>query len=226
MPYTYSITHLPTGLHYYGARFTHTATPEDLGTTYFSSSKSLKRLIKEEGVDKFKFKVRRMFSSREEAAIWEHRFLTRVGAKQSPRWFNLTNGWLGAPFDSAGIRKTTITRQRMSKPKLPEHRSKLSAHLDKVRTIPPQTEEVLRTKSRRMMGNKNGVGHSRIMSEEEKYQKRLRAIGNQHNKGKTFTRQTYVCPLCNFQGKGGGMKRYHFDNCKEKRGAEAPHSWS
>lgn len=38
-------------------------------------------------------------------------------------------------------------------------------------------------------------------------------IGLAH-KGKQ--KATYTCPHCNFTGRGGNMKRYHFDNCKHK----------
>jgi bisphosphoglycerate-dependent phosphoglycerate mutase len=29
-------------------------------------------------------------------------------------------------------------------------------------------------------------------------------------------RRVFTCPHCNLTGGGGNMKRYHFDNCKEK----------
>ena len=34
--------------------------------------------------------------------------------------------------------------------------------------------------------------------------------------GRHASQQEYTCPHCNKVGKGGGMKRYHFDNCKLK----------
>ena len=33
---------------------------------------------------------------------------------------------------------------------------------------------------------------------------------------KSMVKKESTCPHCNFTGKGGGMKRYHFDNCKHK----------
>ena len=167
MPYTYSITHLETNTHYYGARFVKTAKPEDLGTTYFSSSRALKRLIKLEGKDAFKFKVRRIFDTKDAAAIWEHKFLTRVNAAGSSNWFNLTNGFVTAPFDATGIKRTELTKRRMRKPKSPEHKAKLAKHLSEARTIPEWTKERKQKHSKQMRGNTLAKGHNRVKSPEE-----------------------------------------------------------
>jgi len=35
-------------------------------------------------------------------------------------------------------------------------------------------------------------------------------------KGKHHSQKTYICPECGKHGQGQGMKRWHFDNCKEK----------
>lgn len=38
-----------------------------------------------------------------------------------------------------------------------------------------------------------------------------------HKPHKRWTCDKVVCPHCKFEGSGGNMKRYHFDNCKEIR---------
>ncbi len=35
--------------------------------------------------------------------------------------------------------------------------------------------------------------------------------------GRTFTQKKIKCPFCEKVGGEGNMKRYHFNNCKEKK---------
>ena len=51
----------------------------------------------------------------------------------------------------------------------------------------------------------------RITSEESKLLSLTRLQNNNHN----FTKQ-YECPYCKKQGKGPMMKRWHFENCRDK----------
>ena len=73
--YTYSILHLPTGRIYYGVRKSDIV---DIGSSYFSSSKLVKRMIKEEGIDNFEFKLRRKFETYEDARLHESKILSRL----------------------------------------------------------------------------------------------------------------------------------------------------
>ena len=75
--YTYSIKHLPTSKIYYGVR---KSTTIDIGTTYFSSSKLVKQLLRVEPVENFEFRVRRKFLSYEEARLHETKMLSRINA--------------------------------------------------------------------------------------------------------------------------------------------------
>ena len=45
IPYTYRITHLPSGKHYYGARYAKDCHPSDLWVIYFTSSKTNEHYI-------------------------------------------------------------------------------------------------------------------------------------------------------------------------------------
>lgn len=91
-PYTYVLTHLPTGRRYYGVRVVKGCSPSDLWASYYSSSKVVKRLIAEDGYSSFAFEVRKVFKTRTEAQKWEHKVLRRLKAAQSDRWLNLSNG--------------------------------------------------------------------------------------------------------------------------------------
>lgn len=213
MPYTYIITHIPSNVKYYGVQYKKSAVPEDLGVTYFSSSKILKNLIKEEGLINFKFEVRQQFDNKEDAIRWERKFLTKINAANSSSWFNLSNG--GA-INPGGYKLSEITKRRMSKPKNKEHREKLKKHLDEKRKIPKWTEERKRKQSERLLGHTFNRGKIKGSYSEE-HCKAISSglIGNKNGIGKHNMKE-FTCPYCNKIGKGGNMTRYHFDKCKHK----------
>lgn len=91
-PYTYLITFLLTGQRYYGVRTKKNCTPDDLWHTYFTSSNIIKQLINEHGVDAFRVEVRKTFSTKQEAILWEHKVLSRIDAAHNPLFLNKNNG--------------------------------------------------------------------------------------------------------------------------------------
>jgi len=211
-PFTYTITHIPSGVHYYGVRYRKGCAPDDLGTTYFSSSRLLLNLISEEGIQSFKFKVRRIFGSKEEAISWERKFLIRVNAAGSAKWFNRHNG--SGYASKGGHKLNDVTKNRMRKPKSAKHRAKLIEHLDKHRVIPLWSEERKLTHSENMKGNTFGstVRKTTGWSEERRAAHVERMKGN--TLSSTKPKQTLVCPHCGKIGKQPNMTRYHFSNCR------------
>ena len=139
-PYTYLITQKSTGIRYYGVKFAKNCNPSDLGITYFSSSKVLNKLILEQGKENFTFEVRKLFNDKIKAINWEIRFLTRIKAAQSPLWFNKSNGGSSRFFRKIGYKCSEETKQKMRKPKSPEHRKKLKEILDKLLHIDNSTK--------------------------------------------------------------------------------------
>lgn len=83
--YTYSIKHISTDTIYYGVR---KSPVFDLGQTYFSSSKLVKRLINENGIEDFEFKQRRIFETYEQARSHETKILKRINAVSNPKVLN------------------------------------------------------------------------------------------------------------------------------------------
>lgn len=83
--YTYIVTHIPSNRCYYGSRKSSTF---DLFKSYFTSSKLIKRLIEEEGVENFTYELRRIFPSYEKARLWETKFLRKVNAVTNNKFFN------------------------------------------------------------------------------------------------------------------------------------------
>lgn len=92
IPFSYYLYHIPTKKHYYGIRHGKKSDPKKLWVTYFSSSKVVKQMIDEYGVDSFKVEVRKIFSCSEKAVLWEHKVLRRIDAAGRDDWINRHNG--------------------------------------------------------------------------------------------------------------------------------------
>ena len=90
--FTYLLRHKPSGKLYYGVRCCRNAHPSQLWTTYFSSSRVVKKLIARDGADAFTAEVRQVFETKDKALAWEHRFLMKVNAAGSDLWLNRFNG--------------------------------------------------------------------------------------------------------------------------------------
>jgi len=91
---------------YYGVRFCRNCSPTSLWTTYFSSSTYVQQFRAEYG-DPDVIEIRKTFTDKHEAMMWEHRVLSRLHVPNNVRWLNKNAG------------KNPMTVQ--------EHRDKLSA---------------------------------------------------------------------------------------------------
>lgn len=78
IPYTYLLKHTPSGKVYYGCRFAKGCSPIDFWNKYFTSSKHIKRMIQEDGVNSFKFEIRQTFSSIDKCRNWESKVLKKL----------------------------------------------------------------------------------------------------------------------------------------------------
>jgi hypothetical protein len=230
-PFAYVITQVSSNIRYYGIKFAQGCQPTDLGTTYFSSSRIVKKLIKEEGIQNFRFEIRKIFKTRDEAIRWEKRFLTRINAAQSPHWFNKHNGTLNF-YRALGYKCSESTKQNMRKPKSKEHRAKLKEHLDKNRKIPEWTENRKEKQSAKMRGTGNhnygksdhpGAIKFQIIAKSRKGKTREELYGKEKAeelriKCKRPKAEKVPCIHCNKYIKGPAyMKKWHGDNCKNKQ---------
>jgi hypothetical protein len=77
-PYTYRVKFTPTGQYYYGVRYSKACHPADLWVSYFTSSKNVKKLIKENGIESFTIEIRKTFNNKEHAIAWEEKVTRRV----------------------------------------------------------------------------------------------------------------------------------------------------
>ncbi len=90
--YLYRITNKELNKHYYGVRSSDIEPKQDLGIKYFSSS-SDKEFIKEQKrcSYKFKYKIIKMFNTREEAMDEEIKIHTRLNVDSNDKFYNKIN---------------------------------------------------------------------------------------------------------------------------------------
>jgi hypothetical protein len=127
-PFSYHLYHKLTGKHYYGIKYSKGCSPIDLWTTYFSSSKLVKRLIEKFGADSFTVKVKRLFDSPEKALLWEHRLLSRINAAKRADWLNRHNGGpkFRGPTNQSENTKIVASKTHKGVPKTEEQKRKMS----------------------------------------------------------------------------------------------------
>lgn len=161
IPFTYYIEHLPTGKKYYGARWAKNCTPSDLWTTYFTSSKRIKQLIKEYGITSFKVEIRKIFNTVNDCKMWERKVLKRLKVVESDIWLNLN---YGTPPTLSGVKWSKERKLKaIGKTLTEEHKNKISiAHIGKHK---PQTEEHKRKCALTRIGKKRSIDIKIKMSE-------------------------------------------------------------
>lgn len=96
-PYTYLIGWTSLNKFYYGSRYATDCHPDDLFVRYFTSSKQVKRILKENGNPDVII-VRRTFESVEQARHWEHKVLRRLNVINNDKWINKTDNKAISPM--------------------------------------------------------------------------------------------------------------------------------
>ena len=93
-PYTYLVTHIPSGKFYYGVEYANSknkiANPKNIWSTYFTSSNTIQVLRNVFGDEVFDIKIRRTFETKEAAIAWEHKIIRKIAP-----WENCLNGSFG-----------------------------------------------------------------------------------------------------------------------------------
>lgn len=128
VPFSYHLYHPITKKHYYGIKYSKGCHPDDLWTKYFSSSKIVKKLIQDYGIDSFTFEVRKIFKTPKEALLWENKFLTKINAAKNPNWLNRHNGGkkFRSPLTQTEIQKIIVSKRFKNVPKSEEQKRKMS----------------------------------------------------------------------------------------------------
>jgi hypothetical protein len=154
MAYVYKVIFLPTTQYYIGYRGSKKATPDDLFTTYFTSSKVIANLIKEHGVDKFSKEILAEFETGIEAYEYEQQLLREHNVEANTQMLNkrLTSCALDSFKKHTEKSKTQMSNSRKSLWEDPDYRSKVSNSIrqswedpDRIKSL--QTDEFRLLKS-------------------------------------------------------------------------------
>ena len=155
-PYTYLIKFKLTGQVYYGSRYKNVelnlAPKDDLMITYFTSSRHVRKLIKEHGTNAFEWMVRKIFDTKEQAAAWETKVLRRCKVLENDKWLN--RNIAGCILHTPEIRQK-ISAFHKGKPKSQEHKDKIRNSMLGKNIGRTQTEEHRRKNSEAKRGMNN-----------------------------------------------------------------------
>ena len=207
-PFTYYLYHIPTGNKYYGVKYSKNCKPTDLWTTYFSSSKRVKLLIEQYGIDSFRHQVRKTFASKDAAILWEKKVLRRLKVLQKKEWLN--SNVAGAisndihPKGMKGKRHSDVTKDKLSK-----HRRGISYDelygSEKANEERAKRSEAHRGKIKEYL---KGKSYEQIHGEEKA--KELRNLkSRKRGKMSSFTKPAKkLCPHCNKLYDPGNLTRH------------------
>ena len=203
MKYTYFLKWSTTGMKYYGVRYANDCSPEDLWQSYFTSSTYVSKYIDLYGNPDI-IQIRKTFEDSESALLWEAKFLKKVNAAERTDFLNKSNGFGKFDHMDPEIRakkSMAATKWQKGKKKGPMSEARKAAISNALsgRTLSASHRENI---SKAQLGKK--------VSEETRSKMR-----GTRGKQKSPCIET-TCPHCSLTGRGGNMKKYHFDNCKSK----------
>jgi hypothetical protein len=174
IPYFYIIKHQLSGKYYAGCKINTSADSSKLLTIngYKTTSKVVKKIIKEDGLESFKILKIKHFEKSEDALKYETRFLKKVKAATNSKFLNLHNG--GKNFvNKGGYKLKESTKDKMKKPKSKN-------------TIEKQNEEKRRRGKKvyeKMVSSRRATGKPWISnSQKEKLKNSNKAYWNENNR--------------------------------------------
>jgi len=180
-PYYYVIKHKPSGKLYVGSQYGKNSNPENLLTTYFTSSKLVKELIEKDGVESFEIEY---IDCRPDAREYEQKFLMKRYEKHGRDKFlqlylnrNLSPGiLLTEEIIEKANKKRRISNSISAKKLIKEGRHNFQMQIN-----PSKFEKNRKKSSERMKGN--NYGSLRNMTDELKQKLAEKSKGNTNVRG-------------------------------------------
>ena len=200
-PYFYLIRHVPSGKYYVGSQYGKNSDPKNLFSSYFTSSKIVKKLIEQDGINSF---IIEYVDIRKDAREYEQKYLMEMYEKHGRTKFleiylnrNLSPGiLLTEEIIEKANEKRKISNSISAKKLMEEGRHNFQLK-------PAHENEKWRKKvSERMLGN--NYGSFRIMDEELRNKIANGAKGNTNVRGTKWwtngivNKRSKECPGKNF----------------------------
>lgn len=238
--YVYRVTHIEENISYYGSRICKSkVSPMFDLYKYCTSSERKKHILANK--EQYKFKVIKVFNNYADMICYESFLHQYFDVKTNNSFFNKANQ-LPHSFSTAGIKKTDAQKQhlrnintgkipskesiekcrqsRLGVPLAEDRRNKIRiANTGKKATEESKLKMSISAKKRKP--NFKGMKHSEkslakmreshkniVVSPETKEKLRMAKLGK--------LQPLSTCPHCGKVGGASNMKRWHFENCKNK----------
>ena len=246
-PYTYLVGWKQHQKYYYGVRYAKDCNPADLWVKYFTSSKEVKLLRKLYGEPNVK-EIRKTFTDRKDAIIWETKVLQRMKVIKRDDFLN-KNDAPAPPINNRimsddtkkkiskihkGKFKSEITKQKIREARAKQDmswrkgiplRDETKQKIREKRALQQYSDSArLKMKNHRANGKLIGLAGKHHSLETKKKLSDInkgRKLSDDHRKkiSDAFkNKPVLTCPHCGNVGKSLSMTRHHFDNCKHKKG--------
>jgi len=231
MPYTYLIGWKHLDKWYYGVRFAKNCNPSELWKTYFTSSKHVKRFVKENGLPDI-IQIRKTFDTSERAQLFEYKVLRRLKVTKNNKWLNVTANksveieaaLKGAkkpkPFKGNDPRYTIVQQNGINtykekkgmysltdEQKKERHKLICKAKKQNYKNLLPIYKQAGKKSYQTMLIRGTAKNWSNNGLAKQLHEKRVL-------EGTDAQTKEVACPKCNKVGQYRAMKRWHFDKCK------------
>lgn len=198
--YVYMITNLINDRKYIGVS---TKCNEKNKKEYFGSGIAIKDAIKKYGKTNFVKKIIQEFDDEIKARNFERELIEQLGAIDDGLYYNLVAGGYGGAVKGRILSEET--KKKISKT-LKGHKGHQHdiEHIEKMKKI-------MTGRPSPMKGREQTESAKSKISEKLKERWKTKPVIYHGHKQKVVQ-----CPYCDKSGGEGLMKRYHFDNCKNK----------
>jgi hypothetical protein len=208
-PFTYYLFHRPTGVKYYGVRYANNCSPNDLWKTYFSSSKKVRFLIEEYGIESFDYQIRKVFDSKEAAISWEQRVLRRLKVLNKTEWLNANIAgairYAVHPKGMSGKKHSEETKRKLSEKRKGSSFDELFG-IEKSQKIKNKLSDSLKCKSKIYL---KGKTYEEIYGPERAEEIRQLRRNRRGHKVENFNSPVKKqCPHCNKLYDPGNLSRH------------------